>query len=68
MWDGLGLALELETNQSGGSAGKYGGFLETLGLLERRRFRGPGHLVSSADWMPSTVRTPVSLSHWSDEA
>ena len=31
-------------------------------LSERKGFRGPGHLVSSADWMPGTARTPVSLS------
>jgi len=37
-------------------------------LSERRGFKGPGHLVSGADWMPGTARTPVSLSHWSDEA
>jgi len=37
-------------------------------LSERRGFRGPGHLVSGADWIPGTASTPVSLSHQSDEA
>jgi len=37
-------------------------------MLERRGFRGPGHLVSGADWIPGTASTPVSLSHRSDEA
>ena len=37
-------------------------------VSERRGFRGPGHLVSGADWIPGTVSTPVSLSHQSDEA
>jgi len=32
-------------------------------LSERRGFRGPGHLVSGADWIPGTASTPVSLSH-----
>jgi len=37
-------------------------------VSERRGFRGPGHLVSGADWIPGTASTPVSLSHQSDEA
>jgi len=32
-----------------------------------KRFRGPGHLVSFADWMPGTARALVSLSHHSNE-
>ena len=36
-------------------------------MLERKGFRGPGHLVSFADWMPGTARAPVSLSHHSYE-
>jgi len=35
----------------------------TLIVSERRGFRGPGHLVSGADWIPGTASTPVSLSH-----
>ena len=34
-----------------------------IDVSERRRFRGPRHLVSGADWMPGTARAPVSLSH-----
>jgi len=37
-------------------------------MSERRGFRGPGHLFSGADWIPSTASTPVSLSYQSDEA
>jgi len=37
-------------------------------MSERRGFRGPGYLVSGADWIPGTASTPVSLSHQSDEA
>jgi len=40
----------------------------SLELSERRGFRGPGHLVSGADWIPGTASTPVSLSNQSDEA
>jgi len=42
-------------------------FLAPLQLSEGRGSRGPGHLVSSADWMPGTARAPVSLSHHNDE-
>jgi len=34
---------------------------------DMRGFRGPGNLVSFADWMLGTAGTPVSLSHYGDE-
>ena len=39
----------------------------TSGLSERGRIRGPGYLVSGADWMPGTARAPVSLSLYNYE-
>ena len=40
----------------------------TGNLSERKRFRGPGLVVSKADWMPGTVWMPVSLRHAVDKA
>jgi len=31
-------------------------------MSERRRFRGPSHLVISANWISGTARAPGSLS------
>ena len=36
-------------------------------LSEGKGFKGPGHLVSRADWIPGTARAPVNLSHCDDE-
>jgi hypothetical protein len=36
-------------------------------MSERKGFKGPGHLVSGAKWIPGTARATVNLSHCSNK-